>query len=528
MIRTGLARHGRRLCALIGLSAGGLLLLGAAPAAAHTGVIGTTPAQGSQVNTLPARVAIRFTEDVGIDSRSMRVLAANGHRVDLGDVAHPDGDLSTVSVSLVPDLAIGSYLVIWKVVSDDSHPVTGTFTFGYGVPAGFATPVPRGDPVVEDLDTVFRFGAFAGTVVLLGGTYSVSVLWVGGLRRTRSRRLLVGSWTVATVSTAALFVLEGPYGSSLGLSDLGDTSLVEITVGTIYGKLLLLRLLALLAAAAVWWSIRRKDRPPGRLDAAGLALLIVESFSFAGHSGQGTWVPLAATMDALHLAAASLWLGGLAMLAVSLLGRAGTGENLPTLAAVLPRWSRTAMLAVTVLVITGVYQAWRQAGSVGAVLWTSYGRLILAKAAVLIALLVVANYGRRWIQRHLVQAVPPDGEAAGSLARDSGPVPVVVSALRRAVGTEVVLGLGVLALTSVLVVSLPAAQAYSPAYATTLSSPAAPGTRVHLVVAPTRSASRTCISTSRTDPVPPRRCVRPPERSPRRNSGSVPSGSPSV
>ena len=255
--------------------------------------------------------------------------------------------------------------------------------------------------------------------------------------------------------------MEGPYGSSLSLAALGDPSLLAITFGTIYGKLLLLRLLALAGAAAVWWNLRRTDRPLGRLDTAGLALLVVESFSFAGHAGQGTWVPLAATMDALHMAAASVWLGGLTVLAVILWGRSGT-ESATELASILPRWSRTAIVAVSVLVATGLYQSWRQAGSVDAVLTTGSGRLILAKVAVFACLLGLAYYGRRWFQHQ--------------------------GRLRWSVAAEVGLGVTVLALTSALVNSVPAGQAYSPTFDTALVGQAGPGTeiRVHLVIAPTR------------------------------------------
>jgi copper transport protein len=334
---------------------------------------------------------------------------------------------------------------------------------------------------------------------------------------------------VATVSTATLFVLEGPYGSSLSLASVGDTSLLAVTLGTIYGKLLLLRLVALGGAAGVWWGIRREGVAPGWVDAGGLTLLIVESFSFAGHAGQGSWVPLAATLDALHVLAASVWLGGLTMLAVLLFDTSVGAASVGALTAMLPRWSRVAMGAVTVLVGTGVYQAWREVGSVDALLWTTYGRLVLSKVAAMVALLVLGDQGRRWIGRNLLHpARQPDrlgrrdeegGEprrAPGSIAGPATPQAVragvgatalaqavhaapgrqwsdPITGLRRSVTAEVAIGVLVLGLTTALVNSIPAAQAYAPSFDTVLAGHDTQGDviRVHLVIEPAQSGFET-------------------------------------
>jgi copper transport protein len=539
-------RTGRRRAAvLLGLlGACALVLLGAVPASAHAAVESTFPGQGSQLSTAPGWVSIRFGESIGIDSESIQVLTADGHQVLTGPASHPGGDARTVGVALAPGLAKGSYVVLWHVVSADSHPVSGSFTFGFGVPPGPAPPAPADDLAVVLLDACFRLTALAGTVLLLGGTFFVRLLWPPGLRLARVRRLLVAGWAAAAVSTVALFVAEGPYGSSRSLAGLGDASLLGVTWGTVYGKLLLLRLLALGGAAAVWWGIRRSGRPPGWLDAAGLGLLVVESYSFAGHAGQGSWVPLAATADALHLLAASLWLGGLAVLVVLMLprlGRAAPGSDLhpaadtpaadsadadataadlaggpappEVLVSVLPGWSRVAMGAVATLVSTGVYQAWREVGSLDALAFTAYGRLVLAKVAGLVVLLVLGDRGRRWIRRHLRQVtvpavpepvtVPTGPPAAGDRAAHELPqarqlpqaqeLGAGLDRLRRWVVAEVAVATVVLGLTAVLVNSIPARQSYSPSVETVLTGRNADGGTilVDVAVTPTRAGYQT-------------------------------------
>jgi copper transport protein len=317
--------------------------------------------------------------------------------------------------------------------------------------------------VIGALDTVFRFGAYAGTVVLLGAAYIVCLLWTEGVRHRGARRVLVGSWLVATVSTAGL--------------------LPSATVGTTVGKLLLLRLLVLAVAALLWWRIRRTDVPLGRWDSAGLALLVVESFSFAGHAGQGSLVALAATVDALHLAAASVWLGGMTVVAVALSRSSGVAEGTAERGALVARWSRTAMVAVAVLVLTGAYQAWREIGSVSAALGTPYGRLFLAKMVAVVLSLTLADYARRrWLHRDR----PARAWSLAGSAAVSAPRPAIART-RRLVAAEAALGMVVLALTAGLTAAVPAARSYSPALDITVDGQSAQfsAVRMHVVISPT-------------------------------------------
>jgi copper transport protein len=78
-------------------------------------------------------VELRFDEPVEVSLGSVRVVAANGHRVDLGRVYHPGGASTRVAVGVRFGLAEGSYLVLWRVVSADSHPAAGKVQGGGGV-----------------------------------------------------------------------------------------------------------------------------------------------------------------------------------------------------------------------------------------------------------------------------------------------------------------------------------------------------------------------------------------------------------
>jgi copper transport protein len=434
------------------------------PVLAHASVTATLPAQGSQVALAPTTVSMRFSEAVGFDSSSLTVVGPHGERVDTGRAVHPDGDDHTVLVRLHAVTVKGSYLVIWRVVSADSHPGSGTFTFGYGAPAEPAPPPPVGDALVTWWHAAMRWLSLVGTVVLVGAGAFVTMLWPGGVRHRPVPRLLAAGWGAALVGTVGLFVLEGPYGAGTSVAGVKDTSLVAVTAGTLFGRLLLLRLVALGAATALWRSVRQ-GRAPGRWDLVGLALVTVESFSFGGHPGQGDLTPVATTLDALHLAAAAVWLGGLAVLGVSLATR---GDEL---ASVLPRWSRVAATCVLVLALTGAYQAWRGVRTPPAATTTDYGRLVLVKVLLFTGLLVVALVGRRRLSRR---------------SREG-------SALVRPVVVELGLGVVVLGVSAVLVSSMPAWQAYRPQHTATVGAVTLTGERLVLQVrvGPTRPGLQT-------------------------------------
>jgi copper transport protein len=475
----------------LGLSATALGLLGvlltAAPASAHAALESTTPQQGSQVSTAPSSVSLTFSEGVGINPQSVEVLDPGGHRVDKADPHNPGGHPATVTVDLKAGLPKASYTVVWHVVSADSHPVSGTFSFGVGVAAGTAPAAAGGSPLVGGLDGLLRGIAYAGAVLLAGGTAFLAWLWPAGMALARPRRLVGAGWLMAVAGSAALFLFQGPYGAGLGVGDLVDPGLAGDTLSTQYGKLILLRLLVLAFAGALrrLAAARGDDIRAPRSAIAGLGVVFLVTFSLSEHAGQGNLVPVWATLDALHLAAASVWVGGLALLAYAMLGRSTAAD----LAAVLPRWSRLAMVAVLTLVVTGTAQAWRQIGSIGALTGTEYGLLVLGKVAGLVVMLVLAAMGRWWVVRKARGVAPsvvvlaaagpvskPRSTSAGThtagmvaaVETPAGPVEPSIGRLRASVAAEVAIAAVVLALTAVLVNTVPGNQAFAPPYSATV------------------------------------------------------------
>lgn len=116
-----------RLAALLLLVAGagpaGLALVTASPASAHAALVSTDPADGSTVRTAPTTVTLTFNEVVG--QSAVVVTAPDGSRVS-GKASSLD---RTVSVDLEGAGQRGRYRVVYRVVSADGHPVSGSLGF---------------------------------------------------------------------------------------------------------------------------------------------------------------------------------------------------------------------------------------------------------------------------------------------------------------------------------------------------------------------------------------------------------------
>jgi len=116
------------------------LLLGAAPASAHTRLEGSDPVDGSSVASAPEAVSLQFNEDLQAEFATLSVVGPDGTQYQKGVVSAANGQISTAVSPLGP---VGDYRIGYRVVSDDGHPITGTVSFTLTTPGpGGALPTP--------------------------------------------------------------------------------------------------------------------------------------------------------------------------------------------------------------------------------------------------------------------------------------------------------------------------------------------------------------------------------------------------
>ena len=409
-----------RTLVLLLLAAACALLAGAGPASAHAAVTGSDPGQGAVVDKAPARITLTFSEQVALSDDSLRVLDPEGKRVDTAEPANVSG--TTYAVPLHSGLPDGTYTVAYQVVSADSHPVAGAYTFSIGAPSKTSVSVSgqsTDDGVVGWLYGFGRYVSYAGFIVMTGGAAFVLACWRRGSGVRPVQRFVVSGWVALTASTLALLLLRGSFTGSGKVSDIFDLSLLGQVLQTKSGAALVSRLL-LLAAAALFIAVlfgaydKREDAEEKRdltfglsiggvVVAAGLAA----SWAMSEHASVGLQAGIAMPVDVLHLLAVAAWLGGLGALLVALYR---APADTPVDAPAVRRFSQVAFGSVLALIATGTYQSWRQLGSWSAFTDTRYGQLLLAKIALVVVLVGVAWISRRWTGQ-LAETVPVEAPA---------------------------------------------------------------------------------------------------------------------
>ncbi|MEV8543175.1 copper resistance protein CopC [Streptomyces sp. NPDC051572] len=391
---------------LLLLAVTGMLFAGAGTASAHAALTGSDPSSGVVVDKAPTQISLTFSEKVATNDDSLRVLNPEGKRVDVGKPSNISG--TTYATQVRSGLPDGTYTVAWQVVSADSHPVGGAFTFSIGSPSKTTVSVSAeqdvGGGLVGGLYGFGRYMSYAGFIVMVGGAAFILACWQRGAGVRALQRLVVSGWVSLTAATLWLLLVRGSYTTTGKLGDIFDLNLLGQVLQTKTGAALVSRLL-LLAAAALFIAVlfgaydKREDEEKrdltfglaigGGVVAAGLAA----SWALAEHASTGLQPGIAMPVDVVHLLAVATWLGGLSALLVALY-RAPSDNQVGRTA--VQNFSRIAFGSVLALVATGIYQSWRQLGSWSAFTDTGYGQLLLVKIGLVALLVGIASISRRW------------------------------------------------------------------------------------------------------------------------------------
>ncbi len=383
---------------------------------AHGGLRLSNPGDRATLGASPTAVQLSFSEEPEPSLSSIRVLGADGTAFQLGPPTAVPGDPRALDVR-VRILQRGVYTVSWRVVSAiDGHATAGAYAFGVGVsPQGAALAVASAEEPSSTLEIVARWILLTGLAVLLGAA-AAAVGGFGG--RPSDDRLAAGGWLLAAAGLGLLAEAQRRY-AAVSVGELLDTSV---------GRALAWRAVAIGAAGVALLAVRRAS-PRFRSDwmaAAGLAAFAAIGVHVAaGHAAAGGW-PNGASVASqwAHFAAAGIWLGGLAALLVGVRG-APSEEK----AVAIRRFSRLALVALVVVAATGIARAVDELSSWREIFSTSYGRAVLLKALLILAL---AGFGAL----HRRRSVP-------AAATDLGP-------LRRISQGELLLAAGALAVAAIL------------------------------------------------------------------------------
>jgi copper transport protein len=459
-----MSARGRVVIALA-VVAGALAL----PSAAfgHAYLVKTVPSASGILNGPPPNVALTYDEAVEPRFAVISVTDVDGHQQTTGRIRRSTSNPDTLVVPLRPHLPEGWYLIYWRAISVDGHPVQGAFTFAVGPNAG---PAPQFViPKVSQTATtprllIARWVAFISVMAAIGLFVLRIAIARPVVRRVDGASLRAVSIAFVIASVIGLIAVPvyldfATAGFALrSVFDVGG--LVPLFRTTAFGRGYLdLEICFALFCVAAWIAVW-VDRPEreqrsvagllamiGALLAAAASLVIPGA---SGHAGQTSPRGLSLLLDCSHLVAGSLWIGGLIGLLVlwpSLDSRA----RVPGLSVAVPRFSNVAFVSVLVLVGSGVGATIIHLPIFSALWSTSYGKAILVKIGLLLVALSLAAVNLLRTKPQLVAARNGDPDAGGAAA----------GLLRRMISGEAVIIAGAIFAAAVLSSLAPPAAALS-------------------------------------------------------------------
>ncbi|HMS25316.1 MAG TPA: copper resistance protein CopC [Acidimicrobiia bacterium] len=375
----------------------GILCATVSPASAHAALVSTNPANESVLDQSPPTIDVTFTQGARLSQGHIELFDSEGKRI----VAASNTDApSNVLQVLPPKLKKGTYLVTWSVVSGDSHPIHGTFSFTVNAAPekNFTTKPeiakiidgPRDFREVQVIATTLRFLIFVSIVLVIAlvamGTYLSKRPFPRSLNVIKYLTLIVFS-LASFLAIGVQAVLVAPY----SLSKVFEYSLWKEVLSTRFAVVQLGRI-GLCAALFVSWRYFKERLQ--KICLIVLAITVAITPALIGHASDGKYVLVAFVNDVLHVFAASTWLGCLLLLPFML-------RNYEECLPILKRFSRLAPACAIVIALTGVFAWWRQIGSYNISTATWFGQLINIKILLFTATLAMAWFSRQYSKKLL-------------------------------------------------------------------------------------------------------------------------------
>jgi copper transport protein len=407
-------------------------LLFPSAAAAHAELVNTTPANGAQLRTPPSDIRLTFTESVNLVDDGIRLVDHVGATVTTPD---PSVQGRTLIWPMPSDLPEGPYVVTWRVVSSDGHPISGAFSFGVGTAApavpgsstGTDTPdATRSTPNAPWPVVAVRLAGYVAFALFVGVAAFV-LLCAPGISKDRTLQLLArGGLVGGAAATVAAILVQGPYTAGVSMTRAFDPRLLQATLATPVGSAMTWRLALYGVLGVLAWRLPRiLTGLASWLVPAGVAAIAV-TIAAAGHASASGMIDLG--VDALHVLTAGLWIGGLVTFAA-------LGQSVEPRA--LQKFSTLAMASVLTLVVTGTLNSLRHLTTVEQLWQTRYGLTLVIKLALVAAALAAAAVSRWRLRQHRVPL--------------------------RSVRIEAALTLAILVVTALLSMTAPPPQAHGPA-----------------------------------------------------------------
>jgi copper transport protein len=410
--------------------------IGIGAVSAHNSLASSEPTDGSVLDSPPTSWSLTFTGEVPLESASGEIVLADGSRAALPAPVH--GASSSVIAFALPEGLQGEVTGRWRLVGTDGHVITGRVTFSIA-PAPVESLAPMSsdpqqtttgnvpgtteplavqgvedepssepqsfgafvDPIPESARWVFQLLSYLGLIIFGGLVVSELILARGIVRRPRATLALQCGALAMFVAPAAMTLIH--------LADVHAVSFKNSFrhIGSIFdttaGSMLVVR--TLIGFILLMVTLTLDSRPLDQRAVkgfAGLVLAHIVTMPFTGHSRSMRWPVLGVPAGIVHIAAITLWAGGLVAIVAFIMPSAQSSHAVTAYR----RFSSMASRSVIAIVVTGMIQAIRLYESPSAVFSSTHGIYFGIKIA-----LVATMLGIGWKSRQLLLVDERNGGA---------------------------------------------------------------------------------------------------------------------
>lgn len=395
---------------------------------AHNSLTSTDPVDGATLDTSPKTWSLTFTGDVPLESASAEIVLGDGSRAALPAPVH--GNSPSVVVFALPAGLTGEITGRWRLVGTDGHVITGRVLFS--IAGSITEPLPTSpsdppqtttsssiattepqviednpvdevefeftttgsfvDPISEPVRWVFQLLSYFGLITFGGLIFSELILARGIVRRPRA---------LLALQAGALSMFVAP--TAMTLIHLADIHAVSFRnsfrhIGGVFdttaGSMFVVR--SVIGFVLLMFTLTLDSRPLETRAVRGLAGLVfahIVTTPFTGHSRSMRWPVIGVPAGIVHLAAITLWAGGLLALVAFIMPAAHSAGAVTAYR----RFSSLASGSVIAIVISGTIQAIRLYEDPSSVFNSTHGVIFLVKVALVVMMLVIG-----WRSRQLL------------------------------------------------------------------------------------------------------------------------------
>ncbi|KXG10650.1 Copper transport protein YcnJ [Anoxybacillus sp. P3H1B] len=372
---------------------------------AHAYIVRSTPSENETLARAPSMIRIEFNEEIQDHFYSLKLINEAGQSITLNQVRIDKNHPKILEANLPNALSQGTYMIQWRVVSSDGHPVKGTIPFQIGQGGKTETSIlPKTKNYLPQLDMVWiRWLFYVSSSLFVGMLFFKQIVEPKQETFSFSFRYNALYW-LAYIGMSLSILLSLPLQitveADVPWSKAWSVSFIKkMITDSSFGSVWLIQIaclgLLLITGSAITYFHQRQEKRLKRWVSLsfiiGMGLLFTKSL--LGHTAASPHRMISVLIDFLHLLAASLWLGSLCMIAIILPLEllAKKEKDWHRYWAAIKRFSYWGAIFACGVMMTGAYMSLQQVPTFSALLSTMYGKFLMGKVMLLMMMLLLAS-----------------------------------------------------------------------------------------------------------------------------------------